>query len=253
MTNDPENWLIDPDTGKRMDPVKHPGYYPGYSTMSQKKFWDAATRTVVEKRVSQVPPIRFFEEGELQTIAAVCNRILPQDDRLPEWQIPIVNYIDDRLFSNRISGYRFEGMPADQEVYRLLIQAIDQTALALHRLPFVELDPLKQDFILKSIHDGKVLAAEAIWQRMTIHRVWELLVQDCISAYYAHPWTWDEIGYGGPAYPRAYMRLENGEAEPWEVDEQRYEWAAPPNSISDRYDEAAASSEQSHHGQGGTH
>ena len=62
---------------------------------------------------------------------------------------------------------------------------------------------------------------------MPVERYWALLVQDCLEAYYAHPWAWDEIGFGGPAYPRAYMRLEHGEPEPWEVEELRYEWLAP--------------------------
>ena len=78
----------------------------------------------------------------------------------------------------------------------------------------------------------KTGAAE-IWEKMAIHRYWALLVQDCVEAYYAHPWAWDEIGFGGPAYPRAYMRLEHGEPEPWEVEEQRYEWEAPPDAVSD--------------------
>ena len=75
--------------------------------------------------------------------------------------------------------------------------------------------------------------AEEIWQRMPMHRYWGLVVQDCVEMYYAHPWAWDEIGFGGPAYPRAYMRLERGEPEPWEVEEQRYEWGAPPVAVSD--------------------
>ena len=58
-------------------------------------------------------------------------------------------------------------------------------------------------------------------------------MQDAIDAYYAHPWAWDEIGFGGPAYPRAYTRLERGEPEPWEVEEQRYDWLAPRYAVSD--------------------
>ena len=54
-----------------------------------------------------------------------------------------------------------------------------------------------------------------------------LLVQDCVEAYYSHPWAWDEIGFGGPSYPRGYMRLERGEAETWESEEKRYDWQAP--------------------------
>jgi hypothetical protein len=28
-----------------------------------------------------------------------------------------------------------------------------------------------------------------------------------LSGFYSHPWAWNEIGFGGPAYPRGYMRL----------------------------------------------
>jgi hypothetical protein len=68
---------------------------------------------------------------------------------------------------------------------------------------------------------------------MSIARFWQLLMQDALEAYYSHPWAWDEIGFGGPAYPRAYTRLERGEPEPWEVEEQRYDWLAPRYAVSD--------------------
>ena len=37
------------------------------------------------------------------------------------------------------------------------------------------------------------------------------------GTYYAHPYAWDEIGFGGPAYPRGYFALNNGAPEPWET------------------------------------
>ncbi|MEO6909650.1 MAG: gluconate 2-dehydrogenase subunit 3 family protein, partial [Edaphobacter sp.] len=82
-------------------------------------------------------------------------------------------------------------------------------------------------------------AAENIWKRMSVHRFWQLVMGDAIGAYYAHPWAWDEIGFGGPAYPRAYTRLERGEPEPWEVEEQRYDWLAPTASVSDEVESTA--------------
>ena len=236
-----------------MTEPKQPGYYPGFSTLRQRKFWDAATRATIEDRVNNVPAIRFFSLEELPTIGAVAERILPQEDRPPEFRISIVNYIDQRLFTNRIHGYRYEDMPSDQEAYRLGLRAIDETAKAIAATPFAGLDVLNRDLILKSLHDGKKLAAHEIWARMSIKRFWELLVGDCVAAYYAHPWAWDEIGFGGPAYPRAYTRLEGGLPEPWEVNEQRYEWAAPSDSISDVYEKNGSGEEQSHPGQGGTH
>lgn len=253
LETDSDRWVVDPLTGERKAPLRQPGYYPGYSTLNQRNFWDAATRQEIETRVYNVPAIRFFTARELPLMTAVCDRILPQDDRIPEFRIPIVHYIDERLFNNAIDGYRFENMPDDRDAHRLGLEAIDATAWAIHGKPFLDLDPLEQDSILKSIHDGKKLAAPHIWSRMSIDRYWHLLVQDCVDAYYSHPWAWDEIGYGGPAYPRAYTRLEGGLPEPWEVDEQRYEWSAPPTSISDAYEETGAGSETTHQGQGGTH
>ena len=89
---------------------------------------------------------------------------------------------------------------------------------------------------------------------MPIHSFCALVVGDCVEMYYAHPWAWDEIGFGGPAYPRAYIRLERGEAEPWEVEEERYAWLAPNDAVSDpTTEEIAAHKEHPPAGQGGTH
>ena len=96
-------------------------------------------------------------------------------------------------------------------------------------------------------------AAHEIWKRMPVERFWMLLVQDCADAYYSHPWAWDEIGFGGPAYPRGYMRLERGEAEPWESEERRYEWEAPRGSVSDKFTPVGGKEEHRGGPQGGTH
>ncbi len=246
--------LNDPSTGRTLKPTAQPGYYPGYSTLSQQDYWDEATRKVVLARVQHIPPIRFFTEEEAKLLQAICARIIPQDDRLPEYRIPITPLIDQRLFEGRIDGYRYEHMPRDREAHRLGLKAVDEIAQAMYKAGFVELTFADQEQVLKTIHDGKPPAGAEIWRRMPVHRYWMLLVQDCVEVYYAHPRAWDEIGYGGPAYPRAYMRLEGGQAEPWEVEERRYEWAAPDGSISDCFEFVAGEGEhKGTSGQGGTH
>ena len=40
-----------------------------------------------------------------------------------------------------------------------------------------------------------------------------------LQAFYSHPWAWNEIGFGGPAYPRGYAALGVGHREHWEPDE----------------------------------
>jgi hypothetical protein len=41
------------------------------------------------------------------------------------------------------------------------------------------------------------------------------------TAFYAHPWAWNEIGFGGPAYPRGYKNIDLNGLEPWEAREAR--------------------------------
>src|SRR6185437_7552546 len=132
-------------------------------------------------------------------------------------------------------GYRYESMPADGEAHRLGLQGIETVAQQMYERRFLDLGPLEQDTVLKTLHDGKPPAGQNIWQQMPVHRYWMLLVQDVVEVYYAHPWAWDEIVFGGPAYPRAYIRLERGEPEPWEVNERRYEWEAPEASLSGKH------------------
>jgi hypothetical protein len=246
---------IDPPTGKPIPARLQPGYYPGFSTLNQQKFWDAATREKVLARVHSTPPIRFFTPEEARLMETLAEHILPQDDRLASRRIPIVPRIDERLQKGSIPGYRFARMPPDAEAYRLGFQAIEQIAKHSYARAFRELTWGEQDELLKSIHDAKPKpGADEIWEKMEIHRYWALIVQDCIEAYYAHPWAWDEIGFGGPAYPRGYIRLEHGEPEPWEVEERRYEWLAPRDAVSDPEEaDIAAHSEHPAHGQGGTH
>lgn len=217
-------------------PMSQPGYYPGYSTLAQQKFWDARTREVILARVNQVPAIRFFNSEQTRLLEVVCNHIIPQEDRIIARRIPIVPRIDERLFENRHDGYRYEDMPPDQEAYRLGLQAIEECAHHLHARSFLDLSYRHQDEILRSLHDNQPAAGHEIWTKMSVHHFWLMLVGDCAEAYYAHPWAWDEIGYGGPAYPRGYMRLERGDPEPWEVAEERYSWNAPDESISDIYE-----------------
>ncbi|MEO7143476.1 MAG: gluconate 2-dehydrogenase subunit 3 family protein [Bryobacteraceae bacterium] len=239
--------------GKPLRPMAQPGYYPGFSTLEQQKFWDAKTREVILDRVNHVPEIRFFSPEEARLMQSVCNHIVPQDDRDEAHRIPIVEQIDQRLYLGQHDGYRYEDMPPDREAFRLGLQAIEQIAQHLHGRGFLAIGPREQDEILRSLHDAKPAAGDEIWKRMPVERFWMLLVQDCAEAYYSHPWAWDEVGFGGPAYPRAYMRLGRGEAEPWESEETRYEWQGPATSVSDVYEPVAGQIEHlGSPGQGGS-
>lgn len=230
---DPALRPVSAETGEPLSPTKQPGYYPGFSTLSQSAFWDEATRNTVTKRVEEPPERRFFSAEEWNFWEAVFDHLIPQTDRTPDRRIPLVPPLDARLHANQTAGYRYESMPPDREAYKLGIEAIDAEAQARFGGAFLLLGHWQQEKVMQSLHDGRPQAAPEIWARMSVHRFWRMIMGDAIDAYYAHPWAWDEIGFGGPAYPRAYTRLERGEPEPWEVRERRYEWLPPAASVSD--------------------
>jgi hypothetical protein len=223
----------DPVTGEPLPQKPQPGYYPDFHTMSQKAFWDDATRELVTIRVEQTPSIRYFTPDQAKFWRAVFDHIIPQHDRTPDRRIPILEAIDERLYQNRGVGYRYETMPSDRVAYRLGEEAISAEAKERYGGEFLDLPQLQQDLVLQALHDKRPKAAPSIWKQMSVGRFWQLLMQDAIEGYYSHPWAWDEIGFGGPAYPRAYTRLERGEPEPWEVEPLRYEWDAPLYTVSD--------------------
>lgn len=240
-------------TGGEIQDKVQPGYYVKYSTMAQKKAWDETTRKVVTERVDQIPPVRFFSLAEAELLSAIVDRVMPQDDRNAHRTIPIVPVIDERLFKNALNGFRYEDMPPDQEAYRSGFKAIEEMARTRFQDSFTNLPVHRQELILKSLHDGEPDPTHPVWERMPVHRFWAMLMEDCVTAYYSHPWAWDEIGFGGPAYPRGYMRLENGLPEPWEEEEVRYEWNAPVDSLSELDEEGAPPEHSSLHGHGGSH
>jgi hypothetical protein len=152
---DPRSRLpVDPRTGDSIPPKAQPGYYPGYHTLDNQSFWDAATRKVVLKRVNDIPPVRFFTQEEAALLEAVIARVLPQDDRDAEHRIPILPHLDEKLYQGKGPGYQYRDMPPDGEVFKLGLQAIEAIALHVYNRPFQALDPHEQDYVLESIHDG---------------------------------------------------------------------------------------------------
>ncbi len=41
------------------------------------------------------------------------------------------------------------------------------------------------------------------WEKLNTKRAWSVSMRMVLAAFYSHPWAWNEIGFGGPAYPAA--------------------------------------------------
>jgi hypothetical protein len=46
-----------------------------------------------------------------------------------------------------------------------------------------------------------------------------VLVKTVAGYYYSHPAAWSEVGFGGPASPRGYVRIGFNTRDPWEAKE----------------------------------
>jgi hypothetical protein len=55
-----------------------------------------------------------------------------------------------------------------------------------------------------------------VWDELPPKKAWSVVTRAILSAFYSHPWAWNEIGFGGPAYPRGYARFGVGQREEWE-------------------------------------
>ena len=192
--------------------------YPDYDVLDKwdTPSWNDATREVVRHRLEQVPKRRFLSEEQWSLLEAVARRLVPQDDRNDP--IPIVPWIDDMLAANRRPGYRYEDMPPMRDAWRQGLDAIEAESRKRHGKSFVALSAADQDSLLHAIQFGEVEGDE--WRSLPPKRFFKsLLLKQVVSTYYAHPAAWSEIGFGGPASPRGYVRLGFDERDPWEAKE----------------------------------
>lgn len=195
-----------------------PDRYPDADVLDQRGHWDDATRRVVMDRVHNVPPFRCFFDRRRATLEALCSRVLPQSHRPTDRQVPIAPWIDQRCFEGIVSGFRFDDMPPDEVAWDLGLDGLDQSAQSLFGSLFAQLDGERQDKVLQTVREGSP-PGEA-WRVIPAHRWWVYIaLRQILGTYYAHPYAWDEIGFGGPAYPRGYFALNHGAREPWEARE----------------------------------
>ncbi|MFN2492589.1 MAG: gluconate 2-dehydrogenase subunit 3 family protein [Pyrinomonadaceae bacterium] len=194
-------------------------HYPDYNVLDKwsSPDWDDQTREVVRKRLEEIPQIRFFAQEEAQLLTALAERIVPQSDRAEAEKVPIVPWIDEKLYEDKRDGYRYEEMPPQREAWRLGLKGMNETAAALfEEKQFVDLDSLSQDVVLNNVARGDPPGGS--WKQLPAARFFkDVLCIAIVKIYYAHPLAWNEIGYNGPSSPRGHVRKWEGGVDPWEA------------------------------------
>ena len=190
--------------------------YPGYDVLAKRHTlsWNEQTRRVVDERLAVPREPRFFGEEEFATLAALCDRIVPQPRHRPP--IPTAALIDEKMHRNVGDGYRNAKLPPMGEAWRRGLKALDEEARAAHGRAFRELDAADQDALLRRAHRGELQGPA--WGGMPSDLFFkERVLKDATHAYYSHPTAWSVVGLGGPASPRGYVRMGFDRRDPWEA------------------------------------
>lgn len=182
------------------------GRFPGQHVLDQAHTWDPVTTRVVLARLDP-PPMRFFDSHQQPTVRSLLDRLLGQDS---EPRIPLAELVDQRLAADETDGWRYFDMPPDGEAWRRSVDALDSEARRTHEGAFAHLGHDEQRQLLEGVRTAEV------WHGFPAPRLWNLWMRYGCTAYYSHPDAWDEIGFGGPAYPRGYINLGLDRREHWE-------------------------------------
>jgi hypothetical protein len=190
--------------------------FPGYDVLNKRDSlsWNDKTREVIAARLSLPNKPRFFTSPEWLTLGAICDRIMPQPaDRPP---VPLPAYVDQKMADNALDGYRYASLPHQGEAWRRGLAALDVESQGLHKAAFHEISAERQDELLRRMQRGEL--SGPAWGDMPCKMFFDhRLIPDITHAYYAQPVAWNEIGFGGPASPRGYVRMQLNRHDPWEA------------------------------------
>ncbi|MFF2950432.1 GMC family oxidoreductase [Kitasatospora sp. NPDC057965] len=196
------------------EPGREPRF-PGYDVLGQLRHWDPETVAVVLSRTGPQPPLRFFTPAEEATARALLDQLLDHPD------VDLLGMIDARLAERQADGWHYGDLPEDDEAWRQTLHALDEEADG----SFADIAEVQQRALLGRVQE----LGGGRWHGLPAKYVWSLWTRYACTAYYATPTAWNEIGFGGPAHPRGYLRLGEGQREPWEVPDAHSRPPRPPD------------------------
>ncbi len=204
------------------------GRFPGFDVLDQVAVWDDVTAGVVLARLAPPNALSFFTPAEVGIASPLLDLLLGQD---AEPRVPVLALIDSRLATGQTDGWHFDDLPEDSQAWQRSLTHLDSDAHERHGRGFAALSRAEQARLVQRVQD---LIGEQ-WHDYPAKQVWSLWTRYACSAFYSHPWAWNEIGFGGPAYPRGYLNPGIDAREKWEVPDHHN---VDPVPFSDRVERA---------------
>lgn len=184
------------------------GRYPDFDVLDAVGTWDEATKKVVLARLDPPSPLRFFTPEQEPSLRALCDTALAQD---ADPRVPVAEMVDGKLADGLLDGYQYADMPDDRDTWRLVLRGLDHTATQGYQVGFATCTEAQREAIVSEFAQGRLVGGA--WDELNVARAWSVVMRMMLAAFYSHPWAWNEIGFGGPAYPRGFMRLGSVGAE----------------------------------------
>ena len=196
-------------------PAERATRYPGYDVLNKRETpsWDEVTPVVIDERLALPREPHFFNAVEWLAVTSLCACVVPQANAEPA--VPIAAMLDHRLYTNQGDGYRNAALPPMRDAWRTGLAALDAESRERHDLPFASLEKAAQTALPGEMQRGDL--AHAAWRGMQPKVFFaERVLHDICGLYYSHPHAWSEMGFGGPANPRGYVRMYFNRRDPWE-------------------------------------
>jgi len=194
--------------------MEQKSHYPSYDVMSQQDHWDDHTQQVVQSRLSGQSTYQFLQTEEVEQLKRLTGDLVG-DHRQDIIQY-VVGFIDQSLSSDIGEGQRKVGVPKADILLRDGLKAMNRSAEKKYGQNLLGLDVKDRLQLLQELSQNGVAPVEE-WTGLSQKEMFKKLLNWSIEAYYSHPTVWSEIGYGGPAYPRGYVRTKIGQLDPWEA------------------------------------
>ena len=140
---------------------------------------------------------QFFQDSEVETVAAVAERILPETDTPGARRALVHQYIDFILS---------KGEGADRDRFREGLVSLDGRCAALFGKPFAELEPGRQDEILTGISESQFFQEV---KRLTVD-----------GYYRSEVGMRQELGFEGNTFLAEFEGCKHPEHHSWKVGEE---------------------------------
>jgi hypothetical protein len=199
--------------GQRAVTPQGRGRFPGFDVLDSVAAWDDVTAGVVLARLALPGELAFFTPHEVGIAAPLLDLLLAQD---ADPRVPVLALIDLRLAVGETDGWHYDDLPEDAQAWRETLAALDQDALDRHAgRGFAHLVSSEQAALVQAVQDRAKDGTK--WRGYSASHVWSLWTRYACTAFYSHPWAWNEMGFPGPAYPRGYLNPGVNASERWEV------------------------------------